>query len=164
MADNLKDILKEGAEARLYVNVNLALLAGLMLIFGISVATNMIVFKRKYYVKGLLYGNLLALGFTMLILLFISWISIAIVYQTSYSQLSIIDELRLVPYFYIYFAIYILQNPVMFWYIAFIIYHISLIFLIKYLSRAKPQKRNKKKGKEPPLFSSALLGSKTKKR
>ena len=135
--DTLKDILDADYQAEMYFNINVILYLGLFFVYLSSSIVNIITL-RKYVFEPKLISNLFGLIFTCVILFFISWISIVIVFADLYQKLTIIGQINLAPNFYCLFSIYILPNPVYFWILGFVIYHLFLIFFIKLFFIKKP--------------------------
>ncbi len=135
--DTLKSILDVEYQAEMYLNINIILYLGLFFVFLSSSIVNIFTL-RKYAFEPKLISNLFVLLFTGIILFFISWISIVVVYADLYQELTIIGQINLAPNFYSLFSIYILPNPVYFWILGFVIYHIILIIFIKLFFIKKP--------------------------
>lgn len=135
--DTLKSTLDADYQAGMYVNINIIIFLGLFFLYLSSSIVNIFTL-RKYVFEPKLISNLFALIFTCIILFFISWISIVLVYIDLYNELSIIEQLKVAPNFYCLFSIYILPNPVYFWILGFIIYHLILIIFIKLFFIKKP--------------------------
>ncbi|KKK44097.1 hypothetical protein LCGC14_0931840 [marine sediment metagenome] len=135
--DILKDILDAEYQAEMYFNINIILYLGLFFIFISSFIVNVFAL-RKYAFEPKFISNLFVLVFTGITLFFISWISIVIVYDELYNKLTIIGQIQLAPNFYSLFSIYILPNPVYFWILGFVIYHLFLIIFIKLFFIEKP--------------------------
>lgn len=131
MADILLLIITTEYESGLYMASNLILFAGLLLILVISLFVNFL-FMRNYTIKTRIISNIFISILTLFILLLYAWISIILVYNEQYQTLSIEEQLRLLPYFYIILSAYILPSPVLFWIIGLIIYHVILVFFIKF--------------------------------
>lgn len=131
MADALLSIITSEYEAGLYLNSNLVLFTGLMLILISSLLINL-VFMRKYTLMTRILANVFVSIITLLILLAYSWISITLVYSEQYQTLTLLEQVRLIPYFYIILSAYILPSPVLFWILGLIVYHMILIIFIKY--------------------------------
>ena len=136
--DTLKSTLDVDYQAEMYLNINIILYLGLIFVYLSSSIVN-IVTLRKYAFEPKFISNLFALVFTCIILFFSSWISIVIVYADLYNELTIIGQINLAPNFYCLFSIYILPNPVYFWLLGFIIYHLTLIIFIKLFFIKKPK-------------------------
>jgi len=128
--DMLKDVLISGMEQAEYFNINLILLIGLAFVFFISFLTNILILGN-YTLGSRLLSNFFAIIYTIIILFFISWLSIIIIYKEQYSQLDLISQINLSTHFYCIFAVYVLSDPTMFWIIAIMIYHVIFIILIK---------------------------------
>lgn len=151
MADILLSIITTEYESGLYMASNLILFAGLLLILIISLFVNFL-FMRNYTIKTRVISNIFISILTLLILLLYAWISIILVYNEQYQTLSFEEQIRLMPYFYIILSAYILPSPVWFWIIGLIIYHIILVFFIKYfyiekkpVSKISTKKKKKNK-------------------
>jgi len=140
--DTLKSTLDVDYQAEMYLNINIILYLGLIFVFISSSIVNIFTL-RKYAFEPKLISNLFVLIFTCIILFFISWISIVIVYDDLYQELDTIGQINLAPNFYCLFSIYILPNPVYFWILGFIIYHLTLIIFIKLFFIKKPNIRKK---------------------
>ena len=135
--DTLKSILDVEYQAETYLNINMILYLGLFFVFLSSSIVNIFTL-RKYAFEPKFISNLFTLVFTGIILFFISWISIVIDFADLYQELSIIGQINLAPNFYCLFSIYILPNPVYFWILGFVIYHLILIIFIKLFFIKKP--------------------------
>lgn len=141
--DILKDALDAEYQAEMYLNINIILYLGLFFVWLSSSIVNILTL-RKYAFEPKFVSNLFVLTFTCIILFFVSWISIVIVYDDLYQELDIAGQIRLAPNFYCLFSIYILPNPVYFWILGFIIYHLILIIFIKFFFIKKPNIRKKR--------------------
>lgn len=144
--DTLKDTLDASYQSGAYVNINLIIWIGLMFVFGTSFIVNLILY-RDFTIKSKLYANLFSIIITGIILFFVSWILIIVNFSEGYTKLTLTEEIRLVPYHFALVSIYILPNPVWFWLIALILYHVILIFFIRFYFKPKPF--NLQKNKKP---------------
>ena len=140
--DTLKSTLDAGYQAEMYLNINIILYLGLSFVFLSSSIVNIFTLK-KYAFEPKLISNFIVLIFTCIILFFISWISIVIVYADLYQGLTIIRQIELSPNFICLFSIYILPNPIYFWILGFVIYHLILIIFIKLFFIKKPNTSKK---------------------
>lgn len=153
--DVLKEVLVKGYEGDQYFNINVILLIGLFFIVLSSLLVNILIFPN-YTLKSKSFSNLYTLLITTIILFFVSWILIVLFYSDLYQELDLLGQIKLSVYFYAIVAIYLLPNPVIFWIIALIIYHVILVFFIKFffieypkdLSRENKEKRSKLKRKK----------------
>jgi len=139
--DTLKSILDVGYQSERYFNLNLILFIGLFFVFFASFIINYFTL-RKYETQPKLISNIFILGFTCVILFFVSWLSIVSVYSDIYQQLTIGEQIKLSPYFWCIFSIYILPNPVYFWILGMLLYHFILIIFIKFFFVKKTTERN----------------------
>lgn len=130
------DIINKTLEAQYqfaqYANASLIIWVGLIFVFATSIIVNITIYK-EYRFGPRMMSNIFAIAGTLSILFIIGWITIIFEYKQMYLQLNFMEELNFLPLVYTFFAIYILPNPVWFWILAFIIYHILLVFLIKFL-------------------------------
>ena len=140
--DALQSTLDVDYQAEKYLNINIILYLGLFFVYLASSIVNIFTL-RKYAFEPKLISNLFVFAFTCIILFFISWISIVIVYDDLYQELDTIGQINLAPNFYCLFSIYILPNPVYFWILGFIIYHLTLIIFIKLFFIKKPNIKKK---------------------
>ena len=142
MADILLAVMISEYEAGVYLNSNIILFVGLLLILTLSLMINLF-FIRNYTLTTRIIGNLLVFGLTLLILFAYSWISIILVYNEQYQSLTFPEQIRLIPYFFIIVSIYILPSPIIFWIIGLVIYHLFLIIFIKFFYMEKKPVRKK---------------------
>lgn len=136
MADILLTIITTEYESGTYHNSNLILLVGLMLILTSSLLVN-IIFFRNFSLKTRILSNITVFILTILILFVYAWISIILVYSEEYQKLTLGEQFSLMPYFFIILSAYILPNPVIFWIIGLITYHMFLIVFIKFFYKKK---------------------------
>lgn len=136
--DTLKDILDQEYQSEQYLNINIIIFSGLLIILAVSILLNLI-FMRSYKLGPRLLSNLITLGLTLVILFALSGISIITQYRESYSQLDLVTQIRASLNFYAFYSIYLLPNPTWFWTIALFIYHGILIIFIKlfYVRKSK---------------------------
>jgi hypothetical protein len=130
------DILNSTLEAQYqvaqYANVTLVLWVGLLFVIATSITVNVTLYKDYRFGPRIMSNVFATIG--MLIALFaISWLTIVIQYKEMYLQMTVVEELYFLPLAYSFFAVYILPNPVYFWVLAFIIYHIFLAIFTKLL-------------------------------
>jgi len=138
--DTLKDILDQEFQSEQYLNINIIIFSGLLIILAISILLNLI-FMRTYKLGPRLLSNVITLCLTLVILFALSGISIIIVYRETYSQLDLVTQIGASLNFYAFYAIYLLPNPTWFWMIALIIYHCFQIIFIKVFYVRKPKRR-----------------------
>ena len=142
MADILLAVMTSEYEAGVYLNSNIILFVGLLLILTLSLMINLF-FIRNYTLNTRIIGNLLVFALTYLILFVYSWISIILVYDEGYQSLTSTEQFRLIPYFFIITSIYILPSPIIFWIVGLVIYHLLLIIFIKFFYMEKKPVRRK---------------------
>lgn len=151
--DILSEILIKEYESMKYFNINFILYLGLFFMLIISFSSNWLLF-REYSANSKLIINIFTLFITIIILFFISWLSIVIRYPELYFNLSILEKMQLSLYFFALFSIYILPNPVLFWQVALIIYHLILIIFLKFflmkktISITRSSKKKRKSGQK----------------
>ena len=145
--DVLKDMLTENYQSGIYFNINLIIIIGVIFVFVISILTNLFIF-RDYTLQSKLISNIFALIITFIGLFFLSWICIVLFYPELYSDLSIMEKLRLSSYFFAIFAIYLLPSPVLFWQLGLLIYHLTLIIFIRFFFKKKHNKFGLKNNKK----------------
>ena len=145
--DILKETLTENYQSGIYFNINLIIIIGVIFVFVISILTNLFIF-RDYTIQSKLISNVFALIITFIVLFFLSWICIVLFYPELYSDLSIMEKLRLSSYFFTIFAIYLLPSPVLFWQIGLLIYHLTLVIFIRFFFKKKHNKYSLKNNKE----------------
>lgn len=158
--DVLKSILSDSYKKHEYTNINIIIIVGLGFIFGISMITNIVIF-REYTAKSKVMINLYALIFTILILFFIASISVMIIFAHLYAGLALYEKLMISWLFFAYFSVYILPSPIIFWIIGLIIYHVILLILMRYLlvrKYYKEYKFNKKTTNKEEIRKYKLLG------
>lgn len=130
--DLFRTYLRSSYKQHLYTNINLILITGLGIMFGVSIIVNLLIF-RDYTVESKFKVNLLAFIITFLILYAISSISIIIIYAEQYSGLSVVQKMSISWLFLAYYSVYILPTPVMFWFLGLIIFHGVLFILMRFL-------------------------------
>jgi len=145
--DVLKETLTENYQNEIYFNINLIIIIGVIFVFMISFLTNLFIF-RDYTIQSKLISNIFALTITFIVLFFLSWIFIVLFYPELYGDLLIMEKLSLSSYFFAIFAIYLLPSPVLFWQIALLIYHLTLIVFIRYFFKKKHDKFGLKSNKK----------------
>lgn len=136
MADILLAVITAEYEAGVYFNSNIILFVGLFLILTLSMVINLF-FIRNYSLNTRIIGNLLVFALTLIILFVFAWISIILVYNEQYQALTLEEQFRLIPYFFVIVSIYILPSPIIFWIVGLVIYHILLILFIKFFYMEK---------------------------
>ena len=142
MGDTLKDTLDAEYQLGQYFNINLIIFLGLIIIFAIGFALN-ILFLREYQLEPKIISNVLTLVLTCILLFAISGISVITKYSDTYSQLDLLAQIKASENYYSFYSIYILPNPTWIWFIALYIYNIILIFFIKFLYIKKKNVRGK---------------------
>ena len=128
--DVLKDLLRSGYETNYYSTINFILILGLLIIFGVSFLTNIIIY-RKFTKASKIIANSLTFVITLIILFFIAWISVIVLFADQYQNISILQKFSMIFIYFAYFGVYVLPNPVWFWILGLIIYHIVLIVFIR---------------------------------
>ena len=150
--DVLKDVLISGYEQNYYSNINLILILGLLIIFGVSFLTNVIIY-RKFTKTSKIIANALTLVITLILMFFIAWISVILLFADQYQNISIWQKFSMMFIFFAYFGIYVLSNPVWFWILGLIIYHIILIILIRLFFIKKRGIRRNKRVQSKEMYS-----------
>jgi hypothetical protein len=130
--DILNQMLHEQYQIAQYANVTLIIWVGLIFVVAASITVNITLYKEYRFGPRIMVNLFATLGM-LSILFFISWLTILVQYKQMYLQMNLEEELYFLPLVYSFFAIYTLPNPVWFWVLAFIIYHILLAILIKLL-------------------------------
>lgn len=129
----------------IYSQINAILYVGLFVIFGTVLLVNMVVF-REFKKEPKFIANLLSLILTALSLLVIGFIATRFLLP----ELTILEVLGQLPYYFAYLSVYILPSPEWFWVLALGIYHASLIvtshelYVQKTVNFRKAQKRHNK--------------------
>jgi len=152
--DILKDILDPSAKEHPYSLINVILHIGLFAVFGISLLVNLFIY-RDFTFKSKVVANLLALVLTIVILFLISFSFMFALFPS----LKTTQVLGIWPLYFTYFSIYVLPNPIWFWIIAIMIYHIILIlfnrmFLTRDIYYFKKSKSNRK---EKVVYKSRVI-------
>lgn len=150
--DVLKDILSTGYETNHYSTINFILILGLLIIFGVSFLTNIIIY-RKFTKASKIIANCLTFVITLIVLFFIAWISVVLLFADQYQSISIWQKIGMMFIFFAYFGIYVLSSPVWFWILGLIIYHIILIILIRLFFVKKHKLRIYSKSKFTEVYS-----------
>lgn len=150
--DVLKDLLISGYEANFYSIINLILTLGLLIVFGVSFLTNIIIY-RKFTKASKIIANSLTLVITLIVLFFIAWISVILLFAEQYQNISIWQKFSMMFIFFAYFGTYVLPNPVWFWIVGLIIYHIILIIFIRLFFTKKQRIRRGNQIKSKEVFS-----------
>jgi len=125
-----------------YGNISLILWIGLFFLLFANFITNVVIFK-DFVIETEMIANLSTCLITIISLLLISWLSTILSYQ-EFRQSNLIEQVLRFAYFFAYFTVYIIKNPVFFWIIAQLIYCISIIFFMKFFY-IKERKKQKKK-------------------
>lgn len=152
--DTLKDMLDPNALGHPYSLINLILYIGLFAVFGVSIMVNLFIY-RSYTFKSKLVANLIAFIITVVVLFTISFMYMFVLFPS----LRIYHILGLFPYYFFYFSVYVLPNPVSFWYIAIIIYHCCLILTIRmfYLQDIFILRKSRNKNKKRMVYKSQVI-------
>lgn len=129
---------------------------GIGAILGASILTGLLLFHKQYKKQPILVAATLSLVLTLMIMLIISYISMVLMYPSLWANLSIAEEIRLIGLYYVFFSIYVLGNPVLFWYITLFIFHTVLIVFIKITYKKKRAERTPVAS--GPLYTSVFLG------
>jgi len=143
-----------------YIVIGGILWIGLAFLFGASLISGLFIFHKQYYKKPIMMAALLAWVVALILLVIISYLGMAILYKGLWSRLTIVEELQLIGYYYIFFSVYVLGNPVIFWYIALGIYHVALIIFIKLIYK-KRTPRGRRPLTEGPAYTSGMLGERS---
>lgn len=150
--DILKDFLVSGYETNFYSIINLVLILGLLIIFGVSFLTNIIIY-RKFTNTSKIIANALTLVITLIFMFFIAWISIIILFAEQYQSISILQKFSMMFIFFAYFGIYVLSSPIWFWILGLIIYHSILIIFIRLFFVKKQRIKHNKKIQSREVYS-----------
>lgn len=143
--DVLKDSLRTGYQNYHYSTINFVLVLGLLIVFGVSFLTNILIY-RNFTISSKLIANSLALVITIILLFFISWNSTILLFADQYQNISFLEKMSMIFIFFAYFGVYVLPNPVWFWIIGLIVYHVILIVFIRiFFTRKIRTKRTSKK-------------------
>jgi len=109
-----------------FTRIDIILFLGFLIVLGVSIGVNLALY-RQYSFMSKLRSNVYAIGITILLLYFISFAFMFYLFPDT----SIFLILVMFPFYLVYFSVYVLQTPIFFWFIAMIIYHVSLVFLYK---------------------------------
>lgn len=151
--DILKEILISGYKQHFYSNINYTLVLGLLIVFGVSLLTNIFIY-HNFTLTSRVIANLLALAITIILLFFISWVSVIALFADQYQNISFWEKIRMFFIFFAYFGTYVLPNPVWFWIFGLIIYHIALIVFIKlFFTKKLKLRKNPKRIKHTEVYS-----------
>lgn len=126
--DLIRGILDPALQVSVYTKIDIALFIGFLFALLICACVNLVLY-RQYTFLSKLRANMYALIMTIVILYFISFFSMFYLFPDA----SIFYIIVLFPYYLVYFTVYVLQTPILFWLLAMIIYHVSLILFYKFL-------------------------------
>lgn len=152
--DVLKDLFEGGNKLTSYTTINIIVYAGIFSILGISLLVSLIMFQElDFYTK--LVANLLTIVITVIILFIISGIGMIVLF----SNQSTIQILFYILFWFALFSAYMLPNPVVFWYLAIIIYFSVLVFMNKLfvIQKFNLKKLKKKRKKQKPFYQSKVI-------
>lgn len=124
--DMVKDILIPSFYLEAYTRIDIALFLGFLIVLAVCIVVNLILY-RQYSFSSKLRANLYATLITILLLYAISFAFMFYLFPDT----SIFLILIMFPYYLVYFSVYVLQTPILFWFLAMIIYHVSLVVLYK---------------------------------
>ncbi len=128
-ADLLKDYLSTLYLGGFYTVPLLILLIGILINFLISFIIYAIIIKGDRLLVFILCITSVLL--TSLALVFVSFIVIEYSYSDIFAEFSILEKFILIPQYIAYFAIYIIESPVLLWDYMSIVFGIFMLILIK---------------------------------
>ncbi|KKN09385.1 hypothetical protein LCGC14_1047160 [marine sediment metagenome] len=153
-ADLIKNALTTAYEGSIYTTPILILMIGIGMSILISVVIFIILLRSKRLnISKLTIFWIIIISFvlTFITLLFISFFSVEIQYPEIFAEYSAYDKVILFPQYIAYYAIYVLDSPVIMWDITAVIFGIYVIFLVKYtVKEYKPKKKIK------PMYGRSL--------
>lgn len=128
-ADLIKDYLTTLYIGGIYTTSFLVLLIGIFINFLISIIVYTIFIKNnKLLVFGLCMASMLL---TSLTLVFISSTIIEYEYSEIFAGYTIFEKIQLFPQYVTFYAIYILESPVLLWDITSLIFGLFMLILIR---------------------------------
>lgn len=143
-ADIMKDYIipnvKTGEQFHI---IFIILMIGLFISIGINSMLYIILIKNDY--DTLFVILFVALVLTLVTIFFISYIFVYQKYSYLFIDYSIMDQLFLMPSFVIFFAVYVLESPVLLWDIISIIFNIYMFLLMKAFVHVKYRPKTKVK-------------------
>jgi len=107
----------------------LVLLIGIFASFLISLVIYIIIIKHNRMLVFILC--LTSVILTSLMLVFISFIVIELSYPEVFASFTILERFMLIPQYVIFFAIYVVESPVLLWDYTSIIFGVFMLILIK---------------------------------
>ncbi|KKN53977.1 hypothetical protein LCGC14_0597150 [marine sediment metagenome] len=141
-ADILRNYLNTLYLGGSYTIPFLILLIGILISFLVSFIIYMIVIKNDKFLVFILC--LTSTILTSLILVFVSFIVIEYSYPDIFAEFSILEKFMLIPQYVVYYAIYILESPVLLWDITSIIFGVFMLMLIKLFIYEEKRKKKLK--------------------
>lgn len=129
-ADIMKDyIIPNVKTGEQYHIIFLILMFGIFTNIGINCMLYIVLIKNDYDILfTILFVSLIL---TIITLFFISYIFVYQKYSYIFKDYSILEQFLLMPSFVIFFAVYILESPVLLWDITSIIFNIYMLLLMK---------------------------------
>lgn len=145
--DLIRDSLSTAYEGSLYTTPFLILMIGIGMSMIISILIFVILLSaKKLNVAKLTIFWIIIITFilTFITMILISFITIEIQYPEIFSEYNILYKLILIFQYISYYAIYVLESPVLMWDITAVVFGIYIIILVKIIVKEyKPRKRVK---------------------
>lgn len=143
-ADIMKDYIipnvKTGEQFHI---IFIILMFGIFISIGINSVLYIILIKSDY--DTLFTILFISLILTIITLFFISYIFVYQEYSYLFKDYTILEQFLLMPSFVIFFAVYILESPVLLWDITSIIFNIYMFLLMKQFVYTKYKPKTKVK-------------------
>lgn len=141
-ADILKVFLIDRYVLGLYEVPFLILMIGL--IFSFFIMFILIMFLLKSDKETEFWIAIVSGILTFVTIIFISYISVEFTYPEVFSGLSNLDKLMFLPQYIVFFAIYVLDSPVLLWDISLVVFTVWVIIFMKlFIYEVKKRKRIK---------------------